>query len=155
MRSNGRASARGGSSTLSLALVVALVASATTALAAPPRPFGESQRGRFDGNTTDVKRSLSAKPGEKIAFLIVVAGGKPGKVPARAAMSLHVDWRSRGGVSRHAGSFPCRAICGWVFEGPSGKDASASGDYVVTVHDDSPTDVRPIFDWTVTAKRGP
>ena len=50
------------------------------------------------------------------------------QVPARAAMSLHVDWRSRGGVSRHAGSFPCRAICGWVFEGPSGKDASASGD---------------------------
>ncbi len=141
------------SEALVLVLVGAIVASGSAALAAQPKPFTGVEKGRFDGGTTDVKHTLAAKPGEKVAFVVVVAGGKPGKVPPRAAMSLHVDWRSRAGVARHAGSFPCRAICGWVFEGPAAKDASVSGEYVLTIHDDSPTDVRPVFDWTVTSKR--
>ncbi|MBL8612773.1 MAG: hypothetical protein JNL38_35860 [Myxococcales bacterium] len=139
---------------LVLAVAIAAAAGADTAHAGAPRPFVDAERGRFDGSPPrKVTRTIRLKPGEKAAFVVVVAGGRPGRVPPRAAMSLHVNWRTKRGAKMHSGSFPCRAVCGWVFEAPAARDAVASGDYELTIQDDSPEDPQPVFDWLVTVKR--
>lgn len=139
---------------LVLAVAIATAVWATAAQAGAPKPFADPERGRFDGRPPrKVQRTLHLKPGDKASFLIVVAGGKPGRVPPRAAMSLHVEWRTKRGAKMHSGSFPCRAVCGWIFEAPAAKDAVGAGDYELTIKDDSPEGAAPPFDWLVTVKR--
>jgi hypothetical protein len=137
-------------------LVVALALVGPPASAeVPDPPFDGSLSGRFGdaGAPIAYRFTLKAKPGEKVPFVISVAGANPRQPFLESALGLEVQWKSSRGVVHRDASTACASACGWTFYAPELKEAPIGGEYTLYVRDESPRRGRRPFKWLVTAAR--